>query len=121
MDESIIRSLSEYVEGTSKAYFDIPMIDAMLNSYNTISKLIIDKPENFMIAVYALLYETMEQLMSKNSLGNYFDFNKAENLTSSYKLEAIVSELVRKPLQVNLGAQHVQQRLTQEQEKAALR
>jgi hypothetical protein len=121
LDEDIIRLLSRYVEGTSPAYTDIPMIDAMMNSYNAISKHVVDKPENYFIAVYVLLYSTIEQLLLKNSIGNYFDFNRADNLTNSYKLETIVSELVRKPLHVNLGSQVEQQRkLTAEEERAAL-
>jgi hypothetical protein len=120
MDETIIRSLSRYVEGGDDDHFEIPMIDAMLASYNVIGKTIVDKPENFMIAVYAVLYETIEQLLLKHSIGNYFDFTKADNLSSSYRLETIVSELVRRPLQVNLGSQHVQNKLSPEQERSAL-
>jgi hypothetical protein len=120
LDPAIMRSFSRYVEGASDSYIDVPMIDAMLKAYPAIKEHIMDKPENYMIAVYALLYETIEQLLLKNSIGNYFDFNKADNLTSSYKLESIVSELVRKPLQVNLGHQNVNQKLTPEQERNAL-
>jgi hypothetical protein len=120
MDESIIRALSGYAEGTSNKYIDVPMIDAMLKAYPAIKAHIIDKPENYVIAVYALLYETREQLFLKNSIGNYFDFKKVDNLSSSYKLETIVSELVRKPLHVNLGHQNVNQNLTPEQERNAL-
>jgi hypothetical protein len=120
LDESIIRSFSRYVEGGSDAYIDVPMLDSMLKAYPVIKEHIMDKPENYIIAVYALLYETIEQLLIKNSVGNYFDFNKVDNLTSSYKLETIVSELVKKPLHINLGRQHVNQKLTPEQERSAL-
>jgi hypothetical protein len=120
LDESILRAFSKYVEGTDFAYTEIPMIDSMFKAYPASLKHIEEKPENFMIAVYALLFETLEQLLIKNSIGNYFDFNKAENLTTSYRVETIVSEIIKKPLQVNLGSQNVQQELTAEQEREAL-
>jgi hypothetical protein len=96
------------------------MIDAMFKAYHSALKLIEDKPENFMIAIYALLFETIEQLLIKNSGGNYFDFNKAENLTTSYKVETIVAELIKKPIQVNVSSQNIQQKLTAEQEREGL-
>jgi hypothetical protein len=120
LDPAIIRQFSEYVEGTDFAYTDIPMIDSMFKAYPAALKHLDDKPQNFMIAVYALLFETIEQLLIKNSAGNYFDFNKAENLTTSYKVETIVSETIKKPLHVNLGFQNAQQKLTAEQEREAL-
>jgi hypothetical protein len=121
LDEEISRMFSRYVEGTSPSFTDIPMIDSMIYSYDAISKHIVDKPFNYLIAVYALLYETIEQLLLKHSVGNYFDFNRADNLVTSYKVETIVSEIIRKPLHVNLGLQDSQQKLTAEEERAALR
>jgi hypothetical protein len=121
LDATIIRQLSNYVEGTDFAYTDVPIIDAMFKAYRVASKHLDEKPEYFMITVYALLFETMEQLLIKNSVGNYFDFNNAENLTTSYHVETIVSEMIKKPLQVNLGSQNAQQKLLAEQEREALR
>jgi hypothetical protein len=120
LDQSIIKALSEYVEGQSTAFTNITIIDAMIKAYPFIQKIITEKPENYMIAVYALLYETIEKLILKNSIGNYFDFNKVDNLTTSYKIETIVSELVRKPLHVNIDYQNAQQKLTAEDERYAL-
>jgi hypothetical protein len=120
INEATMRLLSRYVEGTSKAYVDIPMIDAMFAAYESARNQIEENPENFMIVVYALLFETIEQILIKHSMGNYFNFSQAENITKSYKVETIVSELVRKPLHVNLGIQKVEQELTEEQERRAL-
>jgi hypothetical protein len=120
INEQSMRQLSQYTEGTSTAYTDIPMIDAMFSSYLSTLNKIEEIPQNFMIVVYALLFETIEQSIFKNNEGNYFNFSQAENITTSYKVETIVSELIRKPLQVNLGAQQVQKKLTFEQERAAL-
>jgi hypothetical protein len=110
VNEQTMRLLSQYVEGTSTAYTDIPMIDAMMASYKSVLERVEEKPENFAIVVYALLFETIEQLLLKNNEGNYFNFSQAENITTSYKVETIVSELVRKPLQNNLGSQNTQQK-----------
>jgi hypothetical protein len=120
LDESILRAFSSFTEESDFAYTGIPMIDAMFKAYHAALKHIDDKPENFMIAVYALLYDIMEKLLIKNSGGNYFDFNNADNLTTSYKVESIVSEIIKKPLHVNIGNQSVQQKLTIEQEREAL-
>jgi hypothetical protein len=102
---SIIRKLSGYEKGVSKEYTKIPLIDAMMNAYEMIKQHIDEKPENAVITIYLLLYNVIEELLIKNSVGNYFEFNNAENLTTSYKVESIVSELIRKPLQVSLGSQ----------------
>jgi hypothetical protein len=103
LDSQIIRLFSRYDKGSSTSYLEIPIIDAMFKAYPAIISRIEESPENFMVAYYSLLYIAMEQLLLKNSEGNYFDFNRAENLTSSYKVETIVNELVQKPLQSNLG------------------
>jgi hypothetical protein len=115
----IMRFLSRYIS-SSTAYTDIPMLDAMFKAYPSAIRAIDESPENFMIVVYGVLYETIEQLLLKNSMGNYFDFNKADNLTSSYKVESIVSELIKKPLQTNLGQQQAHRKLTEEEEREAL-
>jgi hypothetical protein len=120
IDNTIIRFLSKYSEGRSTAFTEIPMIDAVFKAYTAVLSKLDEAPENFMIVVYALLYETIEQLLLKNSIGNYFDFNRADNLIDSYKVETIVSDLIKKPLQISLANQTVQQKLTQEQEREAL-
>jgi hypothetical protein len=120
LDASIIRALSEYAEGTDFAYTEIPMIDAMFKAYRAAVNHIEDKPQNFMIAVYALLFETIEQLLIKNSIGNYFNFNNADNLINSYKVETIVTEIIKKPLHINLSSQNAQQKIIAEQDNETL-
>jgi hypothetical protein len=120
MDPTIIRFLSKYVEGESVSRVGVPMIDAMIKAYPVALKKIDESPENFMVVVYALLYETIKELLMKNSVGNYFDFDRAENLIDSYRVETIVSDLIKKPLQTDLGYQNAQQKLTSEQERLAL-
>jgi hypothetical protein len=115
----IMRFLSRHIN-SSTAYTGIPILDAMFKAYPSTIRKIDESPENFMIVVYGVLYETIEQLLLKSSLGNYFDFNKADNLTSSYKVEYIVSELIKKPLQTNIGHQSAQRKLTEEEEREAL-
>jgi hypothetical protein len=101
INSEILRKFYRYTEGVSKAYTRIPIIDALMSAYTAIKQHSYDKPDVVVITIYALLYDTISELIIKYSNGNYFDFTQATNLTKSYRLESIVSEFIHKPLKEN--------------------
>jgi hypothetical protein len=100
LDETIKRQLSSFKKDKDAPFTGIPIIDAVIDAYPAICSFIDSKPENYMIAVYTVLFDTLHKSIRKQTVGNYFDFGQADNVICSYKVESIVSELIRKPLQL---------------------
>ncbi|MDR2409343.1 MAG: hypothetical protein LBE13_14685 [Bacteroidales bacterium] len=102
LEKDIINKFSKYSSEVVRQYTKIPLIDAMMSCYYTIKQHTYDEPNNIVIAIYALLYDSIEKQLEKNSTGNYFEFSQADNLTKSYRLESIIHEYIKKPSLINI-------------------
>lgn len=85
------------LSATHKEYTGIKIVDAMIDIIDDAKSLVQETPGVYMLAVYDILYECVDEILRNNNVGNYFDFGRADDASALYKIESIVSEYIVKP------------------------
>ena len=96
LSDTILKILSQ---SDIEEYTGVELLDRVISAYGVIKSSIQTSPENFALAVYIVMLDCIDDLFKKNDVGHYFDFNKPENAIGSYKVETMVSDLIKKPMQ----------------------
>lgn len=90
----VIKSLTAAPEN----HTGIDYIDRVIDLSYDVRKDSESNPEIYAVAVFATLYFSIDMLIRKYNVGNYFDFGEASNSMNSYMIEHTVAKLVAVPL-----------------------
>lgn len=96
--KDLARSFVASLAVDPEEYTGIDILDRIINSSYDVMKDADDRIENYIVGVYATIYEAIDLLFRKFNIGNYFDFGNADGSAKSYKIEDVVRNLVAIPL-----------------------
>lgn len=91
--KNILKKLSKF----DGEYTGNILIDKCISVIKDIKDIILEEPGIYMIAVYIMLYYSIDKVLLENN-SNYFDFGKADNSISNFNVDSIVNTRILTPI-----------------------
>lgn len=95
LPKAVIRSLSS---SKIDELTGIKLIDKSIYTIDLVKEYINENPFAYMLVIYCVLSEAIQQILKENDVGNYFDFGNAEGSTDTNKLNMVVNDKVVEPV-----------------------